>query len=253
MKTKILILLILATKSIYAQDTIVQQNVIQEQTYPEIEKHTQVFSLSPISKKVNKVNGLVFGIGHVENKRIGSQTINGINLEANPAPIAGAFVAFLAVIYLPEIIKKGNQRDSLGYGKYLKIENMDYSPHLKLNGLNLSTGCFFTTTSMNGLNISLGNKFNNFNGVSITALGTIIDKQNGVSIGIFNANNSLAGTTIGVFNQSYHLKGLHFGVVNYAKTNSGLQIGVFNRCYSKGLQVGLWNVNGKRSLPFLNW
>lgn len=253
MKTRILMLLILFAKIIYAQDTIVQQDLLQQPILPESEKHTQIFSLSPISKKVDKVNGLVFGIGHVENKRISSQTINGINVEANPAPIFGAFAGFLAIIYLPEIIKKGSQRDSLGYGKYLKIENMDYTPHLKLNGLNLSTGCFFTTTSMNGLNISLGNKFNNFNGVSITALGTIIDKQNGVSVGIFNANNSLVGTTIGVFNQSYHLKGLHFGVINYAKTNSGLQIGVFNRCYSKGFQIGLWNVNGKRSLPFFNW
>lgn len=68
-------------------------------------KHSQMFSLSPISKKVDKVNGLVFGVGHVENKNIDSQTINGLNIEANPAPIAGALISFIAIMHLPDVIK----------------------------------------------------------------------------------------------------------------------------------------------------
>lgn len=247
MKTFLLVQLFLMAVVVQGQDTI-------PNLYVPIVTHSQIFSLSPISKKVDKVNGLVFGIGHVENKRVLSQAINGINVEANPAPIAGAFMAFLAVLYLPEILKPHKIPDSLRNTELLlKIKNLSYTPHLKINGLNLSTGCFFTTTSMNGLNISVGNKFNNFNGVSITALGTIADKHNGIAIGICNANNKLTGGSFAVYNQSFESKGLQLGVFNNVGNNHGLQIGIFNKSHSKGFQLGLWNSNPKRSMPFINW
>ncbi|MCD0468253.1 LA_2272 family surface repeat-containing protein [Flavobacterium sp. JAS] len=247
MKTSILVVLSFVFGCSYGQNSILVQN-------DSVEQHSQIFSLSPMSKKVDEVNGLVLGIGHVENKNIENQTINGINIEANPAPVVGAFMAFMSLGYLPEIIKNNKKSDSIknteeGY----KIKNMSYTPHLKLNGLNISTGCFFTTTSMSGLNISAGNKFKNFNGLSITVLGTIADHQNGIAIGIYNANNDLAGSTVGVYNQSYQLSGLHLGIFNQTRINRGLQIGVLNKSNSKGFQLGLWNVNNKRSMPFLNW
>lgn len=256
MKTKMLLFLVLISKIMYAQapiskrDSIFRDSIYKARFTP-VPQHPKFFGFSPLSKKTNKVN-IAFGLGHVENRRIATQTINGLNLEVNPAPIAGAFVMFLAIMHLPEVIKN-NDFSGSGNGEGLKIENWVYSPHLKINGLNLSTGCFFTTTSMNGLNISLGNKFKNFNGLSIAPLGTIMDRQNGLSLGFYNANNCLKGTTIGVLNQSYELKGVHFGVVNVAKSNRGVQVGVFNRSYSKGLQLGVWNKNAKRSLPILNW
>tara|TARA_R110000850_G_scaffold41434_1_gene106205 strand:- start:107858 stop:108286 length:429 start_codon:yes stop_codon:yes gene_type:complete len=138
-------------------------------------------------------------------------------------------------------------------GAFIKIEKWNSNPNLKLNGINLTTGCFFTSSSMNGLNISLGNKFNDFNGLSLSAFGTIADNQNGVSIGLYNANNHLKGITIGVMNSSYELKGSQIGLVNYCKENKGIQIGVFNRSFSRGLQIGLWNLNNKRAFPFINW
>lgn len=251
MKTRILLLLILSTKIIYAQDTIVQQNSIYEQRFTPVEQHAQFFGFTPMSKKINKVN-FAFGLGHVENRRIANQTINGLNLEVNPAPVAAVFVAFLAIMHLPDVIKNSDL-SSRGDGEGLKIKNWEYSPYLKINGLNLSTGCFFTTASMNGLNISLANKFNDFNGASFTVLGTIIDTQNGVSIGIYNANNSLKGATVGLFNQSYELKGIHVGLINAAKYNRGVQVGIYNRSYSKGFQIGVWNKNAKRSFPIVNW
>ncbi|KIC00881.1 hypothetical protein OA88_16955 [Flavobacterium sp. JRM] len=248
MKTSILVFLFFTFGFIHAQDTI------QIHTVDSVKTHSQIFSLSPISKKVDQVNGLVFGLGHINNKNIERQTINGINIEANPAPAAGALYAFMSLIYLPEIIKNNKKYNVVKEpNEVYKIKNMSYTPYLKLNGLNLSTGCFFTTTSMNGLNISAGNKFNDFNGFSVTVLGTIADNQNGLSIGIYNANNDLTGSTIGVYNQSYELKGLHLGVFNQAQINKGLQVGVFNKSNSKGFQLGLWNVNNKRSMPFLNW
>jgi len=244
MKTKILAVLLFFSIKGFSQDSLQVS-----------ELRSQLFSLSPISGKVDNVNGLVFGIGHIDNKRIVSQTINGLNIEANPAPIAGALVGFMMIMHAPEFIKAHKRDKSIAVEdeRFMKIKDWTTTPHLKLNGVNLSTGCFFTSTDMTGLNISLGNKFNNFNGISLAPLGTLAGKQNGLSIGIINGNNSLSGATFGIYNQSQDLKGLHLGVVNRAKRNGGLQIGVYNKSFSKGFQLGIWNVNNKRSLPFLNW
>ena len=204
---------------------------------------------------------MVFGVGHIDNRYVEKQAINGFNVEVNPAPAIGAFMTFIAVMYLPEVISAnfGRKRmiktqDTLAIKEdCLRIKNWDKSPHLKLNGLNFSTGCFFTTTSMNGLNISLANKFQVFNGISVAPLGTISDIQTGMSIGLINANNNLNGLVLGVYNQSYKLNGLQIGILNKVDSNQGLQIGFVNHSRSKGFQLGVWNKNKKRSLPILNW
>jgi hypothetical protein len=243
MKTHFLIFLLISlTFNCFGQDSI-----------PIKTSHSQIFSLSPISKKVDHVNGLAFGLGHIENRYVENQTINGLNLEANPAPIVGALVVFMALPYLPEIIENNTKmHDSIPEHNFI-IKNWNYTPNLKINGLNLSTGCFFTTTSMNGLNISLGNKFKDFNGLSIAPLGTISDKLNGISIGIINTNNDLRGVIFGIYNQTYALKGFQFGIVNQVQNSKGIQIGVINKSYSRGLQLGLWNKNKEHSFPILNW
>ena len=244
MKTKILVLATLISFSGFAQDSL--------QISP---PHGQIFSLSPISKNVDKVNGLVFGVGHVENKNIAKQTINGMNVEANPAPIVGAIYAFFVTVYLPEILKRGvltaKKNDSLPPTH--KIKNWTYTPDLKINGINLSTGCFFTTTSINGLNISLGNKFKTLNGLSIAPLGTIADVQNGVSCGLINVHNNLRGACFGIYNNDFGLNGAQLGVCNYANNNQGIQIGIYNKSYSRGLQLGIWNKNNRRQLPLINF
>ncbi|WP_264536048.1 LA_2272 family surface repeat-containing protein [Flavobacterium sp. N1736] len=247
MKTSILVVLSFVFGYSYSQNSV----LIQKDS---VILHSQIFSLSPISKKVDKVNGLVFGLGHIENKNIEYQTINGINIEANPAPAAGAFYAFICLMHLDEKIRNNKINGIVKTtDEDFKIKSVRYAPDLQLNGLNISSGCFFTMTSMNGLNISAGNKFNNFNGLSITVLGTIADHQNGLSLGIYNANNDLTGSTIGIYNLSYQLSGLHLGVFNQTRINRGLQIGILNKSNSKGFQLGLWNINNKRSMPFLNW
>jgi len=243
MKNHFSVLLLVALSSnCFGQDTIKYKPT-----------HSQIFSLSPISKKVDKVNGLAFGVGHVENRKIENQTINGWNLEANPAPIAGAFTAFLAIMYSPDIIENNAKKKGKSQIHNFEIKNWNYTPNLKINGFNLSTGCFFTTTNMNGLNISLGNKFKKFNGFSIAPLGTISDKLNGITVGIINANTDLKGATFGLYNQTYNLKGLQFGIVNQVEKNKGIQLGVFNKSYSRGFQLGVWNKNKDRSFPILNW
>ena len=93
MKTNMIMLLILTSKIIYAQDTIVKQGRTWQNNFS-IEKRTHVFSVSPMSRKTEKVDGLVLGFGHVDNKLVEKQTINGLNVEVNPAPIVGGFRAF---------------------------------------------------------------------------------------------------------------------------------------------------------------
>lgn len=225
----------------------------QEIVQDSIQKHSEIFSLSPMSKKVDQVSGLVLGLGHLDNKNVENQVINGVNIEANPAPAAGALYAFMALIYLDEVIKNNKIKIIKTAEEDYFIKNINSNSVLKLNGLNVSSGCFFVSTNMNGLNISAANKFSNFNGLSIAVLGTIANQQNGMAIGLFNANNDLAGSTVGIYNQSYDLKGLHLGVFNQTRMNHGLQIGIFNKSNSKGFQLGVWNVNNKRSMPLLNW
>lgn len=217
---------------------------------------TKSFSISPMSKRTNRVDGIVLGFGHLENRKIASQTINGLNIEANPAPAAGALMAFLVIMHMEDVVKnifKNNNDIKNDLEPKMEIKNWSYTPELKMNGVNLSTGCFFTTTNMYGLNISLANKFKNFEGLSIAPLGIIVDNQKGLSIGILNLNNTLAGSAIGIYNQSYLLKGVQIGGYNKVKIDKGLQIGLINRSYSKGFQLGVWNKNAKRSLPILNW
>jgi hypothetical protein len=240
---KILMLLTLLMFKSYGQDSLfVKKDSLK----------TQIFSISPISKKVEKVNGLVFGVGHVDNKHVKLQTINGLNIEANPAPAAGALIGLMILIYsIPDGYHK-KSIDTIKKPMNLKIE-FDSITNLKIRGLNLSTGCFFTNTRMDGLNISLGNKFKNLNGLSITPLGTISDVQNGISVGIINANNELNGLNVGVYNRTYELNGLQIGITNFVENNHGIQIGIFNQSLKRGLQIGIWNKNNKRSFPFINW
>ena len=217
---------------------------------------SQLFSISPMSKKVTNVNGLAIGFGHIDNKNSIHQQINGLNLEVNPAPAVAALGGFMMLMYLPDIIKQNKKsKDTVQVSKEqkYKIENFNCTPNLKINGINISSGCFFVPTKMNGLNISTGNKFVNFNGVSLSPLGIISDNLNGLSVGIVNCNNNLKGFSLGIYNQSYKLNGIQLGIINMVNKSNGIQIGLYNKSIKKGFQLGLWNKNSKQSLPFINF
>ena len=240
MKTKFFLLLVLVTHFIYSQDSI------PIPTIDSVKTHSQIFSLSPISKKVDTVNGLVFGVGHYQNRYIEKQTINGINVDFNPI---GLGIPIL-IIYLPEMIEKGILKKE-NPELIVQIEN-NFSK-IQLNGLNVSAGCFFTDASINGLNISLLNRFNKMNGISITPIGTQANMMNGLSLGVYNGFNKSNGISVGLLNESIQLKGIQLGIYNSSHSLKGIQIGIFNISRKKGLQLGIWNVNNKRSMPFINW
>jgi len=241
MKTKFLLVMVLITNFISAQDSI------PVSTVESIETHSQIFSLSPISKKVDKVNGVVFGVGHYQNKHIEKQTINGVNVDINPIGLGLP----MFIIYLPDIINKGTLFERQ-YSDAIVIIDTNY-PRIQMNGLNISAGCFFTNSSMNGLNISLLNRFNKMNGISVTPLGTQANVMNGISFGIYNGFNNCNGLSVGLLNESINTKGIQLGIYNSAHSLKGIQIGVFNMSKKNGFQLGIWNVNSKRSMPFINW
>jgi hypothetical protein len=210
-----------------AQDSIVlNQNEI-------IKTHSQIFSLSPVSKKVHQVNGLVFGAGFFDNQYIKKQTINGINLEVNPSIL----VAPIVIIHLPEIIAKSELTHKISDSI---VTNENTNLKLKINGLNISSGQYFNDTSINGFSITGFTRFETCNGLNIAALFTFSGEMNGISISLLNTFNKTNGVSIGLINRTYELK--------------GLQIGLFNASnHNKGLQIGFWNTNSKRSMPFINW
>lgn len=191
--------------------------------------HSQIFSLTPLSKKVNKVNGMAFGLGQLY-YRERKATINGLNLEINPA------VPFVLLFLDPE-----------------KVDNDTVT--LRHNGLHVSVGGFSEGVLHNGLGISVYNITHTSNGVVITGLYNVSKELNGLHIaGLTNSTDKAAGLLISAVNSADLFKGVQIGIYNKSLDMRGVQIGLYNQsAKNKGLQVGLWNSNGKRSLPFINW
>lgn len=191
--------------------------------------NSQLFSLSPISKNVDKVNGMAFGVGHLFDRK-SPATINGLNLEINP------LVPLVLLFLDPD--KSDN--------KNVKIKH---------NGLHIAVGGFSGGVIHNGLGVSVYNITNSCNGVCVTGLYNVSKSLNGLHIaGLTNSTDKAAGLLISTINSADLFKGVQIGGYNKSNDMAGLQIGLYNHAKKiKGLQIGLWNTNGKRSLPFINW
>ncbi|KAB1156680.1 LA_2272 family surface repeat-containing protein [Flavobacterium luteum] len=224
MKNFIVLVLVLVSIKSFGQDAL--------QSTP---LKTRVFSLSPMSPKVGKVNGFVFGVGHYDGPRIKQQTINGVNLEASPLSLA--LISFGINIPFEGIFAGVN--DKLLKNTFLS--DLNEQTMFKVNGLNISSGGFMSNASVNGVNISILTGINELNGLSIN--GSVIGtrKFNGVCIS-------------GIANITDYGNGVQIALSNVSRNHYGVQIGLFNNSKNlRGMQFGLWNTNGKRKLPFLNW
>jgi len=216
MKKALLIVLLLTAGLSYSQQT-------------SDSLHSQIFSLSPLSRKVDKVNGVAFGLGHFdEGKKL--RTINGFNLEVNP------LTPLILLFSDPE----KTATDSI---------------NLKVNGLHIAAGGFNSKVVFNGMGVSVYNYTTAANGLCITGAFAYAKRLNGVHIsGILNNADIAKGLFIAGFNNTDDFKGLQIGLANTCKMTHGVQIGLFNQTKKmKGVQIGLWNINEKRSLPFINW
>jgi hypothetical protein len=95
-------------------------------------------------------------------------------------------------------------------------------------------------------------------GLSLSFGGLVGEMRvRGVSIngGVCSATEVDGLLITGTQNLAHEFKGVAItSLRNMAIKGRGMQIGLLNICKDlKGVQLGLWNVNSKRKLPFINW
>jgi len=176
-----------------------------------------IFWFTP--NKVEEINGIALGFHakNIKNEMFNerdSLVIRGLNLEINP----------FAIFSLMNPTLNGPYPDSL----ILYNEKIKKDWQVKINGVNLSL-----VNTINEMRIK---------GFNLTGLITVVDEIHGVSIS-------------GINNFSYIMNGICIAALrNRATIAKGVQIGLINNSADlRGFQFGLWNINGKRSLPIINW
>lgn len=139
--------------------------------------------------------------------------IYGVNLNADVA-------SFIFAIYGLALLSDNS------FAHMADTVDLEYDGTMK--GISISGGGLFMTSRVHGLSI---------NGVMFFA-----DEMKGVVVtGTQSMCTNFAGVMIS-------------GLRNRSVKGRGVQVGLLNVCRDfKGIQVGLWNINGKRKLPFINW
>ena len=127
----------------------------------------------------------------------------------------------------------------------------------KINGLNLSgSGTVCEDCIVNGITLgAIGQYLYATNGISISFVGLIAEKHNGLQLSMFNETHLGNGMQLGLSNDAIDFNGVQVSLLgNHAIKSRGIQVGLFNKSKNlKGLQFGLWNVNQKRKMPLINW
>jgi hypothetical protein len=172
--------------------------------------------------KAKTINGIGLSVNALsDTEPYLNTTVNGLNLQIDPIMFMAASIALVHLID-PEF------RNRYSYGEdSMRTDSIrGFLPHLVTNGVNIK----FTsavTEKTNGLNIHL---------IDISDNST-----NGMVISFAGKRNVVNGFAIAAFS-------------NVDKTVRGVQMGLFNKVHRlKGFQLGLWNINQKRSMPLINW
>ena len=162
----------------------------------------------------NEVKGVNIGI-QTMNARSGPLQIDGINLNADILSL------FLGIMALPQVPFNNSLVNMPDTADTSTIVN-------KIRGLSLSAGGLAGGNEANGVSINGGIFLAvEAKGIVLTGSQNIIDDFRGAVLSILR-NRSIGGR--------------------------GIQVGLLNVCkHLKGIQIGLWNVNAKRKLPFINW
>lgn len=164
---------------------------------------------------VNKISGLNLGLQTMTVAENDSLIIRGVNISAD---MLSMFVSMYAIFYIVNTPHPINYPDT--------VDKTDMK--CEITGLSLSGGGLMGDMRVRGLSINGG-------------ISSVIE-MTGVQItGITNTSREFRGVVIS-------------GLANRAIKGRGLQVSLLNHCKDlKGIQLGLWNVNSKRSLPFINW
>jgi hypothetical protein len=162
----------------------------------------------------NEVRGVNVGL-QTMNARGGPLNIDGINLNAD---ILSFFLGIMALPTVPFNNSLVNMPDAADTSAIVS----------KIKGVSLSIGGLAGGIEANGVSI------------------------NG---GIFLAARSKGVVLTGSQNVVGDFRGAVFSLLrNSSIEGKGVQAGLLNVCkHMKGIQIGLWNVNSKRKLPFVNW
>jgi hypothetical protein len=174
-----------------------------------------------VPSKADQINGWTIGLLLLDenNNKCDSMIINGLYTNISPAQVAG-------VMLIPYMI-----------GAPFELEEKE----IKMN--HLDTNRNIIENKINGLSIGIVEITDWYvvNGIQISGLSHSMYKLNGLSVSLGESfYSSFKGVMIsGLLNQTLKGKGLQIGLVNSSKT-------------LRGVQIGLWNRIGKRSLPIIN-
>lgn len=201
--------------------TVVAMLLYSINTFAQSDTITKTDSLLVPKKKVRN------GFGFIPNKK--TRKINGLAI----GPVLNPYDSIIVNGLNIEILGLGfNAPVPITYIPFSDRDSIDKvfldKQSQKINGVSLSLLGHFNTAKTNGiLGAVVLNRSVRVNGIAIGILGNRIIYFNGVEFAIF---------------------------INQTSKGRGLQVGLFNTCYDlRGIQIGLWNKNGKRSLPFINW
>ncbi|MEP6677215.1 MAG: hypothetical protein ABJA78_18790 [Ferruginibacter sp.] len=161
----------------------------------------------------SEINGLAMGV-HTGNISGASLKIKGININADVPAM------FISMFMLMHVFDPANVK--------MLPDSSTFPKQVSVSGLSISYGGLHYGKKLKGLFINGGIcQSEQANGIFIT--------------GMYNTFQDFKGLSIGGFR-------------NTATNGTGIQIGFINSCKRlKGVQIGLWNINGKRKLPFINW
>lgn len=236
MKTNFLILFLASFFFGFSQEKGPQNNL-----------KTVVFSLTPRTSKVQQVNGLAIGLGYDINADSKIKKVNGLNVEINPFTLLYFMFDDPTRRGFPEESTIKINGLSVGTGHSNQNEDVAYS--------GLSVSLINSGFSCNGISVNgLYNYATKMNGLHISGFGNVSKNMNGLCLSFSNNSENFNGIQIGVFNDADYFNGVQIGIANKSSKYKGIQIGLINKTKSQnGLQVGFWNINNKRSFPFLNW
>lgn len=176
---------------------------------------TKVFGFSP-SKNVKNIDGILIKYFDEEGDNVKPKKVNGLGMGLN---VVGIFVPALLLFNVTEVNKWN-----------LKSEGtVEKNKMNTINGMQLSL-INMEPTITNGVEISMSS---NIGSHAVT---------NGLAISpFFNIHDEIKGCSVAA-------------LANVGKKCRGLQIGIFNKCDDfRGIQLGWWNENEKRKMPFINW
>lgn len=175
-------------------------------------------------------------------------TTHGVRVEALGSELLPLFVqSTLRRLF------KTDTNFNLSFGKNFDTTNATVSE--KINGISFSTFGSFSYNHVNGISINgfLGSTLIT-NGFSISAFQNVAGTVSGLQLSLAsNKTEVLNGLQVSVVNFSNFTSGMQAGLINMGGLMNGIQIGLINLSDASNFQIGLFNRNGNRFMPFINF